>query len=205
MRRSKSSRRWLAEHFNDVYVKKAHAQGYRSRSVFKLKEIFEKDHLLKKNMRVLDLGAAPGGWTQLVLEHLKGQGKIWSLDLLPLSALPDVTFIQGDFTSEETLKLLWCALGEEAVDLILSDMAPNMSGVSGVDQPRVMYLAETVLDLTSYLLKPEGCLVIKLFQGEGYDAFLKLLRQQFKKVTIRKPAASRKRSNEIYLIAREKK
>lgn len=204
-RRSKSSKRWLEEHFSDVYVKKAQEQGYRSRAVFKLKELLEKDQLLKPGMRVIDLGAAPGGWTQVIAELIGKTGKVWAVDILPMDPIPGVEIIQGDLTTDETFNQLWDGLGHMPVDIILSDMAPNMSGMAAVDQPRVMHLAEWVLELTEELLKPDGTLVIKLFQGEGYDAYLKALRQKFSKVIIRKPSASRKRSNEVYLVAKGRK
>lgn len=202
MSRSKSSKRWLEEHFNDVYVKKAQAEGYRSRAVYKLKELLIKDKILSKGIRVLDLGAAPGGWSQLVAEWVGKSGKILAVDRLSMDALEGVEFIQGDFTEDEIVTQLWRALDEQPVDVILSDMAPNMSGMAGVDQSKMMYLAELVLDVTDQFLKPGGALIIKLFQGEGYDAFLKSLRQKFTKVHIRKPDASRKRSNEVYLVAK---
>lgn len=198
--RSKSSKRWLQEHFRDPFVKQAQAQGYRSRAAFKLKEILEKDKLFKKGLRVLDVGAAPGGWTQVISEMNDGSLKIWALDLLAMPPLPGVTFIQGDLTDEAVSQRLWQAMGEEGVDLMLSDMAPNMSGIPAVDQARVMYLAEWVLDRSSQWVKPGGSLLIKLFQGEGYDAYLRAFRQVFEKVAIRKPEASRKRSNELYLL-----
>lgn len=198
--RSKSSKRWLQEHFRDPFVKQAQAQGYRSRAAFKLKEILEKDKLFKKGLRVLDVGAAPGGWTQVISEMNDGSLKIWALDLLAMPPLPGVTFIQGDLTDETVFERLWQAMGEEGVDLMLSDMAPNMSGIPAVDQARVMYLAEWVLEMSSQLVKPGGSLLIKLFQGEGYDAYLRDFRQVFEKVAIRKPEASRKRSNELYLL-----
>lgn len=202
MKRSKSSKRWLEEHFSDVYVQKAQEQGYRSRAVFKLKELLAKDQLLKRGMRVIELGAAPGGWTQILAEEVGKTGKIWALDILPMDPIPGVTFIQGDLTSEEIFQQLWQSLEQTPVDVILSDMAPNMSGVPAVDQARVMQLAEWVGELTHDLLKPGGALLIKLFQGEGYDAYLKTLRKHFSQVMIRKPLASRKRSNEVYLVAK---
>lgn len=205
MARSKSSKRWLEEHFSDPYVKKAQELGYRSRAVFKLKELLEKDKLLTKGIRVLDLGAAPGGWSQIAAGLIGKEGKIFAADILPMDPLPGVEFLQGDFTEDETITQLWALLEEQPVDVILSDMAPNMSGMTGIDQPRIMYLAELVVDASDRFLKKGGALVIKLFQGEGYDLFLKSLRQKFTKVVIRKPLASRKRSNEIYLVATGKK
>lgn len=199
--RSKSSARWLREHFNDPYVKQAQEQGYRSRAAFKLKEILQRDKLFTKGMRVLDVGAAPGGWTQVISEMIGDAGHIWAVDLLPMDPFPGVEFIQGDLTDEAVYERLWSALDHQPVDVLLSDMAPNMSGVATVDQARMMNLADWVLEICDQLLKPGGSLVIKLFQGEGYDLYLKQIRQKFNKVLIRKPAASRKRSNEIYLIA----
>jgi len=204
-KRSKSSKRWLEAHFSDPYVKKAQAEGYRSRAAFKLKELLAKDRLLKKGMRVLDLGAAPGGWTQVLAEMVGKEGQVWAVDILPMDPLPQVTVIHGDLTADEIFQQLWQSLAHTPVDIIFSDMAPNFSGMVAVDQPRVMGLAEWVLTLTEPLLKPEGALVIKLFQGEGYDAYLRALRQKFRKVVIRKPQASRKRSNEVYLVAMGKK
>ncbi|KTD18119.1 23S rRNA (uridine(2552)-2'-O)-methyltransferase RlmE [Legionella jordanis] len=202
MPRSKSSKRWLQEHFDDAFVKKAQAEGYRSRAVYKLKEIDDKEQLLKPGITVVDLGAAPGGWTQYVTERLQGHGTIIALDILPMDALPEVTFIQGDFREDEVFEKLMNIIPERGVDLLLSDMAPNMSGASAIDIPRAMYLAELAFDFAAKVLKPGGSLVMKVFQGTGFDELLKEARLKFSKVIIRKPAASRSRSRETYLLAK---
>jgi 23S rRNA (uridine2552-2'-O)-methyltransferase len=199
--RSKSSRRWLDRHFSDEYVKRAQKEGYRSRAVFKLLEIQEKDRLLAPGMRVADLGAAPGGWSQVAGRLVGDKGRLVALDLLPMDPLPGVTLIQGDFREEEVLTQLREALAGEPLDLVLSDMAPNMSGTAA-DQPRLMYLCELALDFAVKHLKPGGALVIKTFQGEGFDDFLKTLRQHFRQVASRKPKSSRRESRELYLVAR---
>lgn len=203
--RSKSSRQWLKEHFTDPYVKKAQAAGFRSRATFKLQELLAKDPILKKNMVVVDLGAAPGGWSQYVSRVGGPQGKVIALDILPMDPLPGVTFIQGDFTDETVFDQLSTVLHHKPVDLVLSDMAPNITGIVGVDQPRAMYLVELALAFCEKMLKPEGHFVVKVFQGQGFDEFLSQLRKKFTKVVIRKPPASRKRSKEVYLMAYGKK
>lgn len=200
-KRSKSSARWLKEHFSDAFVKQAQQKGYRSRAVFKLMEIQEKDHLIKPGMTIVDLGAAPGGWSEIARKHLGQKGRIIALDILPMEPLAGVEFIQGDFTSKEILQQLLRQLGEQPVDLVISDMAPNISGVSDIDQPRIMYLAELALEFAQQVLKPKGNFLVKVFQGEGFEPFLKTLRQHFQKVVVRKPKASRARSNEVYLLA----
>ncbi|WP_026069264.1 23S rRNA (uridine(2552)-2'-O)-methyltransferase RlmE [Legionella tunisiensis] len=202
MPRSKSSKRWLQEHFDDVYVKKAQAEGYRSRAVYKLKEVDEKERLLRPGMTVVDLGAAPGGWTQYVTEKLDGHGTIIALDLLSMDALPGVNFIQGDFREDAVLQQLMDLVPERGVDLLLSDMAPNMSGSAAVDIPCAMYLAELAFDFGNKMLKPGGTLLMKIFHGTGFDELVKQARGQFDKVVIRKPAASRARSRETYLLAK---
>ena len=200
MARTKSSQRWLKEHFADPFVKEAHQKGYRSRAVFKLMEIQQKDHLIKPGMTVIDLGAAPGGWSQVMVPWVGKTGKILALDILPMQALAGVEFIQGDFREEAVFNKIIASVN--TVDIILSDMAPNTSGQASVDQPRMMYLAELSVELAHKVLKKEGCLVVKVFQGAGYDEFLKALRQRFKQVFIRKPTASRDRSRENYLVAK---
>ena len=208
MRRTKSSQRWLQEHFADVYVKQAQAEGYRSRAVYKLQEIDAKEHLLKPGMTVVDLGAAPGGWTQYVAEKIgcSAQGvresRIIALDRLPMDALPGVELIQGDFTDDAVLQQLQATLPERAVDVVLSDMAPTMSGNTEVDMTRAMYLAELAVDFAYQRLKPGGTLVMKLFHGVGFDALVKEVRPRFRHVSIRKPKASRSRSRETYLLAK---
>jgi 23S rRNA (uridine2552-2'-O)-methyltransferase len=205
MARSKSSGRWLREHFDDPYVKQAQAEGWRSRAVFKLQELQDKYHLIGKGMTVVDLGAAPGGWSQYVHRVLGGQGRVIALDLLAMESLEGVTFIQGDFTEDEPLALLEAELNGRQVDLVLSDMAPNMSGMDAVDQPRSMYLAELTLDFSRQWLKPGGAMLVKVFQGEGFDAFLDACRSAFDKVVVRKPGASRPRSREVYLLGTGRK
>lgn len=202
MARSKSSGRWLREHFNDPYVKEAQRQGYRSRAVFKLKEVDGKDRLLKPGMVVVDLGAAPGGWTQYAAERVGSSGHVVALDILPMDAVADTTVLQADFTEDEALQRLQETLAGRSVDLVLSDMAPNISGMKAVDQPRAMYLVELALDFARQVLKPDGDFLVKTFQGEGFDPFLRDLRTQFDRVVSRKPEASRGRSREIYLLAR---
>ena len=202
MPRSKQSKRWLKEHFDDQYVKQAQEAGYRSRAVFKLQEIDEKDHLLKKGMSVVDLGAAPGGWCQYVRKRLAPSDKVIALDILEMEPLDGVVFIQGDFTEQAPLDQLMQLLKGEKVDLVLSDMAPNISGMKVVDQPRAMYLAELAFDFCQKALKKGGDYLVKVFQGEGFDDYLKLLRDHFEQVVIRKPKAFRPRSREVYLLAR---
>ncbi|KTD59158.1 23S rRNA (uridine(2552)-2'-O)-methyltransferase RlmE [Legionella shakespearei] len=202
MSRTKSSKRWLQEHFDDVYVKKAQAEGYRSRAVYKLKEVDEKESLLKPGMTVVDLGAAPGGWTQYVSEKLNGKGRIVALDILPMDALPDVDFIQGDFREDEVLEELINLIPERSIDLLLSDMAPNMSGSTAIDIPRAMYLVELAFDFAEKMLKPGGTMLVKIFHGSGFDDLVKQARASFDKVVIRKPSASRSRSKETYLLAK---
>ncbi|MBT8070688.1 MAG: 23S rRNA (uridine(2552)-2'-O)-methyltransferase RlmE [Gammaproteobacteria bacterium] len=205
MAKSKSSRRWLSEHFDDQYVKMAQQQGWRSRAAFKLIELDEKYRLLRKGMRVVDLGSAPGSWTQVVQKALGENGRIIALDILPMDPLPGVTFIQGDFTEDEPLAELEDALEGQNADLVLSDMAPNMSGMGAVDQPRAMYLAELALAFAEKWLKPGGNFVVKVFQGEGFDDFMRQSRSLFEKVQVRKPSASRPRSREVYILGHRRK
>jgi 23S rRNA (uridine2552-2'-O)-methyltransferase len=205
MARSRSSGRWLSEHFSDEYVKQAQALGYRSRAVFKLKELDEREHLFKPGMVVLDLGAAPGGWSQYVAERIGKSGKIIALDLLPMEAIPAVTFIQGDFREEAVMAQLMAELAGRPVDAVLSDMAPNTTGTRAVDQSRAMYLAELALDTARNVLKPGGSFVVKLFQGPDFDAYVRDARGLFGKVSVRKPKASRDRSPEVYLVAQSRK
>ena len=201
MARSKSSNKWLQEHFDDEFVKRSQKEGYRSRAVYKLEEIDQKDRLLKPGITVIDLGAAPGGWSQYAARKLKGQGRIIALDILPMEPLEHVEFIQGDFLEDAVLQQLLDTLGSDKADLVISDMAPNMSGMQAVDIPRAMYMAELALDLGLQVLKPGGGLLVKLFQGEGFDAYLKTLREHFQRLVMRKPRASRGRSREVYALA----
>lgn len=202
MARSNSSQRWLAEHFRDEYVLRAQREGYRSRAVYKLMELNERDRFLKPGQRVVDLGAAPGGWTQYASQVVGERGHIFALDLLPMDHFAHTTVIQGDFSDDVVLDRLAELLGDDGLDLVLSDMAPNMSGVESVDIPRAMFLAELALDFCQRMLKPEGAFVTKVFQGEGFDELVRQARTQFKSVTVRKPKASRPRSREVYLVAR---
>ena len=207
--RSKSSQRWLKEHFSDPYVKRAQAQGLRSRAAFKLEELAERDRLLKPGMVVVDLGAAPGGWSQWLRQELdrldaSRPGRVIALDILEMPSLAGVEFLQGDFREDEVLASLQAALNGEPVDLVLSDMAPNQSGMDAVDQPRAMHLAELAMDFADRHLKTGGALLIKLFQGVGFDDYVRQLRRRYAKVSIRKPAASRKRSPEVYALAQDK-
>jgi 23S rRNA (uridine2552-2'-O)-methyltransferase len=208
--RTKSSARWLKEHFSDPYVKRAQAEGWRSRAVFKLEELLERDDLLKPGMTVVDLGAAPGGWSQMARVRLgekngEWHGRIVALDILPMDAIAGVDFIEGDFREESVLRQLEARLDGAAVDLVLSDMAPNISGVGVADQARSMHLAELAADFASVHLRPGGAFLIKLFQGRDYDAYLKTLRAGYERVSIRKPKASRARSPEVYALATGKR
>lgn len=205
MSRSKSSQRWLKEHFADPFVKKAQSEGMRSRAAYKLEELLERDQLLKPDMVVVDLGAAPGGWSQQVRRQLGERGRVLALDILEMPALAGVEFLHGDFREETVLSRFEAMLGEQPVDLVLSDMAPNKSGVDAVDQPRAMHLAELAMDFADNHLKPGGAFLIKLFQGVGFDDYIRQLRRRYDKVVIRKPAASRKRSPEVYALGRGKR
>ena len=205
MARSKSSGRWLKEHFDDQYVKRAQQEGYRSRASYKLLEINDKDRLLKPGMTVVDLGAAPGGWAQIAADTVGSKGFVVALDILPMDPIPGVEIIEGDFREQEVLDQLLAVLDGRLADLVMSDMAPNISGMKTVDQPRAMYLAELALDLARTVLKPGGDFVVKVFQGEGFDTYLKEMRSAFTKVVTRKPGASRPRSREVYLVGRDYK
>ena len=202
--RSKSSQRWLKEHFSDPYVKKAQAEGLRSRAAYKLEELVERDRLLKPGMVVVDLGAAPGGWSQWVRQALGDSGRVIALDILEMPSLAGVEFLHGDFREDSVLSQLEATLGGQPVDLVLSDMAPNKSGVDAVDQPRAMHLSELAMDFADGQLRTGGTFLIKLFQGIGFDEYVKELRRRYAKVAIRKPAASRKRSPEVYALAQGK-
>lgn len=198
MTRSKSSRRWLDEHFSDPFVKRAAKEGYRSRAAFKLMEIQEKDRIFKPGMHIVDLGAAPGGWSQVAARYLGSKGKVIALDRLPMDPLPDVVFIQGDFNDEAVYQALMDMLGGQPVDLVMSDIAPNMSGVSAVDQARSMQLAELALEFASEVLRPGGVFLVKVFMGAGADALRSAIKSRFNRIVVRKPEASRARSSEQY-------
>jgi len=205
MGKSKSSRRWLSEHFDDAYVKMAQQRGLRSRSAFKLIELQEKHQLIRPGMTVVDLGAAPGGWCQVAVPLVGDDGRVIGLDILDMEPLPGVVFIQGDFTEDEPLHRLEAELDGETVDLVLSDMAPNMSGVAAIDQAKAMYLAELALEFVREHLKQGGGFVVKLFQGADFDSYVRQVRVLFEKVQVKKPKASRPRSKEVYLLARGRK
>ncbi|MDD2863117.1 MAG: 23S rRNA (uridine(2552)-2'-O)-methyltransferase RlmE [Methylococcales bacterium] len=202
MARTKSSTQWMQEHFDDPYVKMAQAQGYRSRAVFKLKEINDKDNLLKSGINVVDLGAAPGGWSQFARQLLGKNGRLVALDILPMEPLEGVDMIIGDFREESVLHELYAVLNNAPIQLVLSDMAPNMSGNKSTDQARAMYLCELALDTAKTVLAKNGVFVVKVFQGEGFEAYFKEVGQAFNSVVIRKPKASRPRSNEVYILAK---
>ncbi|MBL6750726.1 MAG: 23S rRNA (uridine(2552)-2'-O)-methyltransferase RlmE [Nevskia sp.] len=201
-KRTPSSARWLAEHESDPYVQQARKLGYRSRAVFKLREIQERDHILKPGMRVVDLGAAPGGWCQYARPLLGPAGQLVALDILPMEPVPGVEFIQGDFREAEVLGRLEALVPPASLDLVLSDMAPNISGIDVADQAAAMYLAELALEFADARLKPGGSLLVKAFQGDGYETLVKRLRGSFRTMQVRKPKASRPRSREVYLLAR---
>ena len=200
MKRTRTSKAWMQEHVNDEFVKRANKEGYRSRAAYKLIELDQRDRLIRPGMTVVDLGAAPGSWSQVVAERLKGQGRVIALDLLEMQPMPGVEFIQGDFTEAEVLARLEKMLGDQPVDLVISDMAPNMSGVALVDQARAMHLAELSLEFALQWLKPGGNFLVKVFIGSGFDELVRTMRSQFDKVVTRKPKASRDRSAETYLL-----
>ncbi|MCF6364446.1 MAG: 23S rRNA (uridine(2552)-2'-O)-methyltransferase RlmE [Gammaproteobacteria bacterium] len=205
MKRSKSSQNWLKRHFDDPYVKQAKKAGYRSRAVFKLLEIQEKRRIIKPGQVIVDLGAAPGGWAQAAVPLVGKKGAIIALDILPIEPIEGVAFIQGDFAEQDVRERLLLAINGRSIDLVMSDMAPNISGLKAVDQPRAIYLAELALDFARGVLKPGGDFLVKVFQGEGFDGYLKDVRETFKKVVIRKPKASRPKSREVYLLAMDMK
>ena len=202
MARSKSSAGWLKEHVDDIYVQMAQQDGYRTRASYKLIELDEKDQLIKPGMTVVDLGSAPGGWSQVVAQRVGQDATVIASDILPMDTIAGVDFIQGDFTEESVFNELMDRIGENPVELVISDMAPNMSGMSSIDQPGAMYLVELALDMARQVLSKNGNFVAKVFQGEGYDDYLKELRSSFNKVLIRKPKASRARSREVYVVAK---
>jgi 23S rRNA (uridine2552-2'-O)-methyltransferase len=205
MARSKSSQRWLREHFKDPYVKKAQSEGLRSRAAYKLEELIDRDRLLKPGMVVVDLGAAPGGWSQLVRKALGDSGRVIAMDILEMPPIAGVEFLHGDFRDPEALSLLERTMGDKPADLVLSDMAPNMTGVDAVDQPRAMYLTELARDFADAHLKPGGSFLVKVFMGTGFDEYVRDLRKRYEKVVIRKPKASRSRSPEVYALATGKR
>jgi len=197
-----SSKRWLQEHFTDLYVKKANEEGFVSRAAYKLIEINEKDHLFQNGMTIVDLGAAPGGWCQVAMSKIGGSGRVVAVDILPIELVSGIEFIQGDFTEQACLDQLLMRL-TDGVDVVLSDMAPNISGNKSVDQPAAVYLVELALDLAIKILKPKGKFVAKIFQGSGVDAVVDSMKKHFKIVKYRKPKSSRSRSAEIYLVGLE--
>lgn len=205
MARSSSSDGWLKEHFDDQWVKKAREEGYRSRACYKLLEINDKDKLLKSGQLVVDLGSAPGGWSQVAAKLVKPLGKVVASDILEMEPVEGVHFICGDFTDDAVFELIVAALGGKAADLVISDMAPNLSGMNDIDQPRAMYLVDLAVDFADKTLKKGGSLLMKVFQGEGYNELMQRLRSEYATVVTRKPEASRARSREMYLLAKGKK
>ncbi|MCW8852776.1 MAG: 23S rRNA (uridine(2552)-2'-O)-methyltransferase RlmE [Gammaproteobacteria bacterium] len=201
MAKSKSSKGWLKEHFDDEYVRRSQQDGYRSRAIYKLIEIDKKDHLIKPGMTIIDLGAAPGGWSEYCIKKLGKNGTVVALDILPMEPIDEVTIIEGDFREDAVFEELMAVMNNERADLVISDMAPNISGMESVDMPRAYHLCELALDLARQVLKPGGGLLVKLFQGEGFEAYNKELKTSFSKVVMRKPKASRARSREIYALA----
>jgi 23S rRNA (uridine2552-2'-O)-methyltransferase len=201
--RSKSSGRWLQEHFSDPYVKRAQAEGWRSRAVFKLEELDKSEKMIRSGAICLDLGAAPGAWSQYLRRRLGRSGRVVATDILPMDPLEDVEFVQGDFRENDVFERILSLVPARQVDWVLSDMAPSMSGIDSVDQPRSMYLAELALDMAGRVLKSGGGALIKVFQGAGFDALVREARGRFGKVRLVKPAASRARSAEVYLLAKD--
>ena len=205
MKPSRTSKAWMQEHVNDEFVKRANKEGYRARAAYKLMEIDDRDKLIKPGMTIVDLGATPGSWSQVAIERIKGNGRVFALDLLEMQPLPGVTFLQGDFTEEAVLTQLEEMLGGKPIDLVISDMAPNMSGISTIDQAKVAYLAELALDFSLRQLKPGGNFLVKVFIGEGFDDIVRAMRAGFQGVVTRKPKASRDRSSEVYLLGLKRK
>lgn len=195
------SKEWLKEHNDDPYVKRAIKEGWRSRAVYKLEELDKKYKLIRQEMNIVDLGAAPGGWSQYIAKKVGKSGKLIAIDVLDMDAINNVHFLKGDFTEQEVYESLKEIVGQKPIDLVLSDMAPNISGITSVDQPKAMYLAELAVEFSVEVLAPDGGLIVKLFQGAGFDDYVKLLRSKFSKVLIRKPDASRQRSREMYALA----
>jgi 23S rRNA (uridine2552-2'-O)-methyltransferase len=205
MKRTKTSKAWMQEHVNDPYVKLAQKDGYRARAAYKLIEIDDKDRLIKPGMVVVDLGSTPGSWSQVAIQRLKNNGRVIALDLLPMIGIPGVEFIQGDFREDEILEQLEEKLNGQQIDLVISDMAPNISGISSVDQPNAVYLTELAVDFSLKWLKPEGNFLVKVFVGSGFEEIVKVMRDSFEKVVTRKPKASRDRSTEVYLLGLKRK
>jgi 23S rRNA (uridine2552-2'-O)-methyltransferase len=205
MKVTKTSKAWMQEHLNDPYVKMAQKDGYRARAAYKLIEIDDKDKLIKPGMTIVDLGSTPGSWSQVAVQRLKGQGKVIALDILEMTGIAGVTFIQGDFREESVLKQLETAINNKPVDLVIADMAPNISGVKDVDQAGAAYLTELTLEFSSQWLKPGGNFLVKVFIGSGFEEIVKMMRLQFEKVVTRKPKASRDRSSEVYLLGLKRK
>jgi len=203
MARSKSSGSWLRRHVTDPYVKLAQKEGYRSRSAYKLIELNEKDRLLRPGQWVMDLGSAPGGWSQVAARAVGAKGRVLATDILPMDPIRGVDFIQGDFTSDEVVKQIQDWLNGEKFDLIISDIAPNLSGIDSADQARSIYFLELALDTVRLALKPGAAFIAKMFQGQGSDDYVKELRKSFQKVSIRKPKASRPESREVYIVAKD--
>lgn len=203
MAKSKSSDRWLREHFDDPFVQQSKKDGYRSRASYKLLELDDKDRLFRPGMNVVDLGASPGGWSQVAMQRVGDHGRVVASDMLPMDSIAGVSFVQGDFTEDSVLQAILSEAGSFGIDLVISDMAPNMSGVKVIDQPKAMYLDELALDLAIQTLKPGGAFVTKIFHGEGFDEYLNAMREVFGKVMARKPLASRTRSKETYLLGRD--
>lgn len=200
-KKKSSSRAWLKEHHDDIFVQRAQKEGYRSRAVYKLMEINDKDQVLRRGMSVLDLGSAPGGWCQVAAKLVGEAGRVVASDILLMDALPDVVFVQGDFTEQETYDRIVASLNDKPLDVVLSDMAPNMSGMPEVDQPRAMYLVELATELAERALAPGGAFITKVFQGEGFEPWFRQIRDRFDRVSTRKPSASRPRSREVYIVA----
>ena len=202
VKKRSSSKAWLREHRDDPYVQQAQRDGYRSRACYKLLELQERERIIRPGMTVLDLGSAPGGWSQVAAKLVGAKGQVIASDILPMDGIDGVDFVQGDFTENEVFERILQEMGGKNADLVISDMAPNMSGVSAVDQPKSIYLVELALDMACQVLAPGGCFVTKVFQGEGFDELFRATREQFDKVLTRKPSASRPRSREVYLVAR---
>ncbi|MEP1469677.1 MAG: 23S rRNA (uridine(2552)-2'-O)-methyltransferase RlmE [Halieaceae bacterium] len=202
-KKSSSSKAWLKEHRDDPYVQQAQREGYRSRACYKLLELQQKDRLIRPGMTVVDLGSAPGGWSQVAAELVGHKGRVVASDILPMDALAGVEFVEGDFTDDAVFEQILSVVGDAPVDSVISDMAPNMSGLTAVDQPRAMYLVELAVDMARRILAPGGSFVAKVFQGEGFDALIRDARGDFGRVLTRKPKASRPRSREVYLVARD--